>query len=158
MTGRQPIRSSVVWTAADVTDASRWRHALTDAERAALAGAARRALAAGRTVSTLEPGDFDLPDLQPQVARWVEAIDRGQGFVLIRGFPVDLLTPEATELAYVGLGLQLGTPVGQGADATLLGHVRDRGRPAPTRASASTGRISARTSTPTGPTSSDSCA
>jgi len=61
------------------------------------------------------------------VARWVEVIDRGLGFVLLRGFPIDLLTSEATELAYVGLGLQLGTPVGQDADATLLGHVRDEG-------------------------------
>jgi hypothetical protein len=30
-------------------------------------------------------------------------------------------------LAYIGLGWQLGIPVGQDADATLLGHVRDEG-------------------------------
>ena len=33
-----------------------------------------------------------------------------------------------TELAYVGLGLHLGTPVSQDADGTLLGHVRDERR------------------------------
>ena len=43
------------------------------------------------------------------------------------GFPIDQLSPEATELAYIGLGLQLGIPVGQDADASLLGHVRDEG-------------------------------
>jgi len=49
--------------------------------------------------------------------------------VLLRGFPIEELPPEATELAYLGLGFQLGTPVGQDADATLLGHVRDEGVP-----------------------------
>ena len=89
--------------------------------------AANRAVAAGKMVASIEPDDFDLPELRSHVPRWVEAIDRGLGFVLLRRFPVDLLTPEATELAYVGLGLQLGEPVGQDADATLLGHVRDEG-------------------------------
>jgi len=127
VTVRRPIRSRAVWTAAEVADPSRWRFALTEGERAALAGAAERAEAAGKTVADLEPGDFDLPELRSSVARWVEAIDHGNGFVLLRGFPIDLLTPRATEFAYVGLGLQLGTPVGQDADATLLGHVRDDG-------------------------------
>ena len=63
------------------------------------------------------------------MARWVETLNHGRGFVLIRGFPLDELSPEAVELAYVGLGAQLGTPVGQDANATLLGHVRDDGIP-----------------------------
>jgi len=110
-----------------VADETQWRLDFSDSERSALVGAAQGAVAVGKTVATHEPGDFDLLDLRPKVARWVEVIDRGQGFVLLRGFPIDLLTPEATELAYIGLGLQLGTPVGQDADATLLGHVRDEG-------------------------------
>jgi hypothetical protein len=48
---------------------------------------------------------------------------------LLRNFPQDVLTPAATELAYVGLGLQLGNPVSQDAHGTLLGHVRDEGVP-----------------------------
>jgi hypothetical protein len=48
---------------------------------------------------------------------------------LIRQFPLADLDPEEVELAYVGLGLHLGTPVSQDAEGTLLGHVRDRGRP-----------------------------
>ena len=116
-----------MWTAADVTDATRWRCRLSESERAALVEASQRAVAVGRTVSTLEPEDFDLPELRSKVAHWTKVIDRGQGFVLLHGFPIDLLTSEATELAYVGLGLQLGTPVGQDADATLLGHIRDEG-------------------------------
>lgn len=127
VTGRQAIRSSAVWTAADVADAAGWRFDFSESERAALVDAAQRAVATGRTVTTLRPEDFDLPELRARVTQWIEAIDRGQGFVLLSRFPIDLLTPETTELAYVGLGLQLGTPVGQDADATLLGHIRDEG-------------------------------
>jgi hypothetical protein len=45
--------------------------------------------------------------------------------VLLRRFPIDLLTEAEIELAYFGLGLHLGTPVSQDAVGTLLGHVRD---------------------------------
>lgn len=47
--------------------------------------------------------------------------------MLIRGFPVDELSEAETELAYVGLGLHLGTPVSQDAAGDLLGHIRDTG-------------------------------
>jgi len=127
MTARQPVRSGAAWTTADVADAAQWCFGFSESERSALVVAAQRAASVGRTVATLEPEDFDLPELRSKVARWIEMIDGGQGFVLLRGFPIDLLTPDAVELAYVGLGLQLGTPVGQDADGTLLGHIRDEG-------------------------------
>jgi len=124
---RQPVRSDAVWHAADVVDTSQWCSDLTSAERAAIVDAANRAVDAGRTPETLERDDFDLPVLRVTVAQWVETLNEGRGFILLRGFPVDELSVEATELAYIGLGMQLGTPVGQDADAALLGHVRDEG-------------------------------
>jgi hypothetical protein len=129
VTTRQPIRSFAVWHAQDVADATRWCVRLTSQQRAAIITAANRAVGLGQTVATVERSDFDLPQLHSMVA-WVSASLRdGPGFVLVRGFPIDKLSPPATELAYVGLGLQLGTPVGQDADASLLGHVRDEGVP-----------------------------
>ena len=127
VTMHQPIRSSGAWRAADVDDGSQWCVHLTSQERAAIVDGAISAVEIGRTTATVERSDFDLPALRAGVLRWVEALSEGRGFVLLRGFPIDELSPEATELAYVGLGLQLGTPVGQDADATLLGHVRDEG-------------------------------
>jgi hypothetical protein len=127
MTVRRPIRSPGLWAAGDVGEASAWTVGLTAAQRAAIVDAAGRAHAAGCTPATVARGDFDLPELRSDVAQWVEALHTGRGFVLVRGFPVEELAPEATALAYIGLGCQLGTPVGQDADATLLGHVRDEG-------------------------------
>ncbi len=56
------------------------------------------------------------------------ALRDGRGFVLVRGFPVDELSPRQTELAYVGLGLQMGTPVSQNAAGDLFGSRARRGR------------------------------
>ena len=71
--------------------------------------------------------DFDLAEFRAGIARWVGDLNNGRGFVLLRGFHVAELTPEQTELAYVGLGMQLGLPVGQDAHASLLTHIRDEG-------------------------------
>ena len=127
MVSRQAVRSAAVWHAADVVDTSRWCTHLTSLQQDAIVEAANRALEIGRTSATIERSDFELPVLGPTVVKWAETLNEGCGFILLRGFPVDKLSPEATELAYLGLGMQLGTPVGQDADASLLGHVRDEG-------------------------------
>ena len=67
--------------------------------------------------------------MSPRIEQWIATLRAGRGFVLARGFPIDELGPDEIELAYVGLGLHLGTPVSQDAAGSLLGHVRDLGRP-----------------------------
>jgi len=90
-----------------------------------IVAAARRIHAAGAAASTLPREDFVVPGLERDVASWTDSLTNGRGFVLLRDFPVDELSPDETEVAYTGLGLQLGTPVSQDAYGSLLGHVRD---------------------------------
>jgi hypothetical protein len=110
-----------------VADPSTWTWRFTREEREGIVVAAGRASSTGRTPATVESGDFDLPVLRPGVTAWLDALLHGRGFILLRDFPLEELSPLEVELAYVGLGRQLGIPVGQDADATLLGHVRDEG-------------------------------
>jgi hypothetical protein len=124
-TERRPVVSPAVWTAADVADAARWTVDLTGDQRDEIVAAAERAAAAGHTAETLAPGDVPLPGLDTPARVWADALGRGRGFLLLRSFPVDRLSPIATELAYVGLGHLLGTPVSQDAHGSRLGHVRD---------------------------------
>lgn len=123
------IGSGATWTAADVSDAGTWTHHLTAEQREQIAASARTARASGHRPSTLSQGHFQLPGLAAEVAGWNQALNSGHGFVLIRGFPINELTPEEVELAYTGLCLQLGIPVSQNAAGDLLGHVRDAGVP-----------------------------
>ena len=124
---RMSVRSARAWRATDVADPRPWTFSLTADQRNGIVTAAVRADDNGMTPATVQRDTFDLPTLRSNVDSWIEALSAGRGFVLIKRFPIDLLTPEQTELAYVGLGLQLGVPVGQDASGTLLGHVRDEG-------------------------------
>jgi len=105
-----------------------WTQELTASERAEICRAVASATAQGKTPGTLTRADFRLPVLQARINEWIATLQRGRGFVLVRGFPVDELEPEEIELAYVCVGLQLGVPVSQDAQGTKLGHVRDRGQ------------------------------
>lgn len=130
MTGDQlsaKVASPAAWWPADFAGPADWMVELSDAERGEIAAVARRAAAGGLTAATVRREDFPLPGLTAKLAGWVRELSAGHAFVLIRGFPVDLLSRTETELAYVGLGLHMGTPVSQNAAGDLLGHVRDTG-------------------------------
>jgi hypothetical protein len=119
-------RSPAVWTPADWADPAEWTIELTDGERDEIVVATERAVAAGRSIDDLGVDDFPLPTIAARAVEW-SALLSGRGFVLLRGFPTDRLDRAAVEIAYLGLGLHLGKPVGQDAQGTLLGHVRDEG-------------------------------
>jgi hypothetical protein len=133
MAQRTAITSGAVWTAADVGAPTEWIDELDDAARVAIVDAVRSARDAGLDVDTLTAEAFPLGALAPHVRRWVDDLQRGRGFVLVRGFPVDQLSAEDAELAYLGVGLHLGRPVSQDAFGTTLGHVIDErvGHPGP---------------------------
>jgi Taurine catabolism dioxygenase TauD, TfdA family len=129
MPGRTLIDSEAAWTAIDMADTQTWTHRLTAEQREEIAEAARAAHADGHNAATLTGEAFELPSLRADVAVWNRALTTGRGFVLLRDFPVAELTQAQVELAYTGLGHELGTPVSQNAAGDLLGHVRDEGLP-----------------------------
>ena len=65
--------------------------------------------------------------LAPSLERWLDDLEHGRGFLLVRGVPAQRYGEAAATLAYWGLGLHLGTPVSQNAAGDRLGHVRDAG-------------------------------
>jgi hypothetical protein len=126
---RQPQQSQAAWLPGDFADAAEWSIALTDSDRDEIISATTHATRAGKTINDVGIDDFPLPTLHSRAVEWSEVLEVGRGFLLLRGFPTDHLDRASVELAYVGLGLHLGDPVGQDADASILGHVRDEGLP-----------------------------
>jgi hypothetical protein len=122
---RAPIDASAVWHASDVADHTTWTVELTDEQRIEIVATARAVSAGGRTSASVSVEDFPLAALASTLDGVVHDLAEGRGFVLLRGFPIEDLTPVEIELAYVGLGMHLGVPVSQDAAGTLLGHVRD---------------------------------
>jgi hypothetical protein len=127
MLTRVPVPSDATWTAPEMADPTLWSDRLSEDQCEEIVRAAKAAEDLGRTPATLRAEDFDLPSLRDLIAGWSKALADGPGFVLVRAFPLDQLNSAQVELAYVGLGLQLGTPVSQDAKGNLLGHVRDEG-------------------------------
>ena len=64
-----------------MADSRPWSVRLSGDQRSAIVDAARHAFENGRTVTTIEPDDFDIPLLAPLVAQWVETLSNGRGFV-----------------------------------------------------------------------------
>ena len=122
-----PLTTTDAWLGRDMARREDWRRVLSDEEIRELmaARAAARSTSPDRGVWTRE--DFLLPRLGVEVAAWLEALDRGRGFLLLRGLPVAEIGAEAAADIYWGLGLHMGRAVSQNTDGDLLGHVRDTG-------------------------------
>jgi hypothetical protein len=91
---------------------------------AALRGLERRGLgwpAFGRD-------DFPLPTFSRELAAVLDELERGRGFVLLRGIPVDRYTPDELKNLYWGLGAHLGHARWQNSRGELIGEVRDENR------------------------------
>ena len=85
------------------------------------------AKATGKPMTELTRDDFPLPLLAPAIAEWMEALERGRGFVNVKGIPVESHDDEDRALLHWGLGLHMGVAVSQNAAGDVLGHVRDTG-------------------------------
>jgi hypothetical protein len=104
-----------------------WIYRLAAEDVAELDAALARAKNAGARIP-FSVDFFPLPRLAAKLGGALEELERGRGFVLVRGIPRARYTDTECELLYWGLGAHLGRPVSQNARGHLLGHVRDEGR------------------------------
>jgi hypothetical protein len=126
---KQPLETRTAWIGSEMTSHPDWIHQLSPAEIDDLDRAIAHARATGKALGNLTRDDFPLGVLARSADEWLDALDGGRGFVLVRGVPVERYREEDATLAYWGLGLHLGRAVSQNAAGDLLGHVRDAGLP-----------------------------
>jgi Taurine catabolism dioxygenase TauD, TfdA family len=121
------MKNDSAWLGRDIASRRDWIHELASAEIDDLDRAIAHARATGKSLGQLTRDDFPLGALARAAQEWLDALDSGRGFVLVRGVPVERYGEEDASLAYWGLGLHLGHAVSQNAAGDLLGHVRDAG-------------------------------
>lgn len=125
----EPVDGPSAWYGRDLADRDDWIEQLDRSEVDQILGAVRAVDAAERPILELTRDDF--PFTTPLAARLQQLgreLDRGRGFWLLRGLPIEELSDHEAAVAFWGLGLHLGTPVSQNARGHLLGHVTDEGR------------------------------
>lgn len=123
----QPAAGPALWFGNDQASRGEWMIQLDAAQVAELDRAAAAVRAHGLRLDDATRADFSLPTLAPLLERTRQELERGRGFVLIRGLPVGDYTPDELGTIFWGIGTYLGTGVAQSRDGDRLGHVIDRG-------------------------------
>lgn len=112
-----PVEARSAWYGRQLrTRADEWIWQLSDDDNAEIDAA----LGAG--------GDeFLLPTLAPKLQRVRDEVERGLGFAVLRGLDVSGRREEEAIRIFWALGRHLGTPIPQGGDGHVIGHVTDWG-------------------------------
>jgi NTP pyrophosphatase (non-canonical NTP hydrolase) len=121
------IIAPFAWKGADLEQSTDWIRRFSAAELGeideALRGVQRRRL----EWLDVTREDFPLPTFALALAKIAQALETGQGIVLLRGLPTTYTTDEL-RLVYWGIGTHLGMAVSQGGRGELLGIVEDEGK------------------------------
>jgi len=115
------------WYGPEMAQRSEWIESLSPAELAEIESATRRLLLGERDWATLTRDNFPLPTLGPRLARILDEVLEGRGFVLLRGLPVERWGRRMSAVAFLGLGQHWGRLRSQNQHGHLLGHVKDVG-------------------------------
>lgn len=120
-----PVTDASAWSGAEVLADRSWELTLDHAQRAELVAALRRVEERGLALAAIGPDDFALPGLAPVLDTIADQLQRGRGFALLHGFPVEGHSLQQIETMYWGLCRHLGTGLTQNSDATLIHYVTE---------------------------------
>jgi TfdA family taurine catabolism dioxygenase TauD len=123
-----PIAGPEAWLGADMARSTDWIRTVSAAATAELDGALRALERRGLSWPRFGREDFPLPTFSHELASVLDELERGRGFVLLRGIPVGRYTPDEMKNVYWGLGSHLGQARYQNAHGELIGEVRDENR------------------------------
>ncbi len=123
------IDSPAAWLGpAMAADSGPWCLPLSPADLAEIAAASEPWLGGDADISQIRSAaQFPLPGLAPRLAGWLAELQRGRGFLLLRGLPLAEWGRRRSAVAFYGLGAHLGRARSQNAQGHVLGHVLDLG-------------------------------
>jgi hypothetical protein len=122
----RPVSGDCVWTGAGMRATKRWFYEISDADIRELDVAVEAVQRKGGGLM-FGKADFPLPTFGDRLVKLRHEMEDGTGVVLIRKFPVDRFGVDGLRIAYMGLGVHLGTALAQTPRGELLVDVRDSG-------------------------------
>ncbi|WP_338753072.1 TauD/TfdA family dioxygenase [Bacillus sp. FJAT-52991] len=124
---KEKIQGRTAWKGMDLAKDDSWIYYLSEKTIASFESALLHVKQKGLQAPNFSKEDFPIPDLADEIACFVDELENGKGFLLIRGLPMERYTDEDASIIYYGLGLHMGIPVTQSANGDLLGHIKDIG-------------------------------
>ena len=125
MTELRKYRLASTWYGPDLAVRDDWIRTFTAAEIDELARATCGT--DGSEIVSLSKEAFDLPLLDPVLARVRSEILDGRGFVILRGLPVEEWCMDRVARVYWAIASRIGVPISQNSIGNKLGHVADVG-------------------------------
>src|SRR6476660_3191030 len=104
----QPISGPFAWRGEDLANTTDWIETLAPAEVAEVEAAMRTVKQRGLPLHAVRRADFPLPTFAKRLARLANELERGRGFVLLRGLPVEKYPEDETRFIVWGVGAHLG--------------------------------------------------
>lgn len=126
---KQPISGPSVWTGDDYAGRDDWIYRLSAAHLAELEDAVAKIPVEVPALYDVTADDFPLPSLGPDLAKLGEVLERGRGFVLIRGLTPERYGDDRLAAIFWGIGAHLGVGLAQSTKGDRLGHVTDLSGP-----------------------------
>ena len=124
------IDHSSAWKGSDfINGVSDIAFDLDERHRDALRAVVRRATRAGVDVQGLTAEHTAMPEIAADLDAIRNEIMEGRGLVIIRGWPVEEMTPEELGIAYWAMGTYFGRGVNQSPMGDRLGYVIDTSTP-----------------------------
>lgn len=124
-TPTEPVDNPGLWRGTDFSKSEDWASPMSQTMIDEVEQALRTVQARGLTPPNFSREDFALPTSRVELGRVLDELERGRGFVLWRGFPVERFSEAEAEIIFWGIGTHLGHALSQNADGHLLGHVRN---------------------------------
>ena len=118
------VEGPAAWTGKELTQDDSWIYYLSEKTIASLEYALNQVLKKGLKAPDFTKEDFPIQDLSDEINYFVDELENGRGFLLIRGLPIERYTDEEASIIYYGLGLHMGMPVAQNPKGEMLGHVK----------------------------------
>ncbi|CAM4269029.1 hypothetical protein BAMA_21010 [Bacillus manliponensis] len=125
---KEKIQGRSAWKGMDLAKNDSWIYYLSEKMIAALEKAVLHVQHKGLQAPNFNKEDFPIPNLAEEITYFVDELENGRGFLLIRGLPMERYTDEEASIIYWGLGLHLGLPIIQSKNGDLLGHIKNIGK------------------------------
>lgn len=119
----QPVKGLPAWRGDGISANPDWIQVLAPGQVAELEHLGERMLADGIDLRSVQPQDYPLQACAALVPQWHAALDRGRGFVLVRGLRTHLYSDALSAAIYYLLGLHMGEPMLQNERGDLIDHV-----------------------------------